>query len=96
MSARPLGSLSPSPVYQREEVTYDFFRSKGFGFYLFWFVVIALILWAVFYFGKFGFVQKTDASGAKTGVADGSKSLLWAVVISLVIVLIIWAVQSSH
>ena len=61
----------------------------GFGFYLIWFLVIAIITWLVLYSLKPQFVLKTDDSGD----VDTAKVLLWSVVIGLVGIILIWIVR---
>ena len=93
--ASRLGRLAPRPAVYEETETYDIFRARNFGYYFVWFIVVAVVLWLIFYFGNPKFVQNKNPDGTPTGVANGGKALLWAVIIALIVVLIIWLFQSA-
>lgn len=84
---RPLGDLARDAQYQQDV---NYYMGKGASNLLIWFVVLALIFWAVLYFFKPKVVQKVGLDGRPTGVSDVGKSLLGGLLIALLIVLIIW------
>lgn len=61
----------------------------GFGFYLIWFLIIAVITWLVLYSLKPGFVIKDDGSGD----VDTAKVLIASIVVGLIFVILIWVVR---
>lgn len=61
--------------------------------YLFWFVIIAIIVWFLLFSLKPDFVQKKDENGNPTGEVDHGRVLLSAIIIALIICFIIWIFQ---
>ncbi len=51
-------------------------------------IVLTLLLWAVFYYGNFAFVQKKLPNGQTTGRADASMSFWWALIIAAILTVI--------
>lgn len=89
---QPISSLAPYPAAASAS-----YMSGGVANLILWFVIIAIVAWFLMYFLKWPtFVQKVDAQGQPTGVADAGKSLLAAVILALIIVLIIWLFRSSR
>jgi len=68
-------------------------HGNNWWFYLFWFLVIGVIVWFLLFALKPDFVQKEDHDNNKTGEVDQGKVLLWAVVISLIAVFLMWLFQ---
>lgn len=64
---------------------------SGFGVYLLWFIVIAVLIWLILYSLRPTWVV-VDDDPAKV---DSGRLLLAALIISFIIVIIIWAVRSS-
>nr|QBK90385.1 MAG: membrane protein [Pithovirus LCPAC103] len=58
-----------------------------------WFIIIAVIVWFILVSTKPTWVQKTDENGITTGEVDQGRALLWAVIIALIIVVVIWLVR---
>lgn len=69
--------------------------SRNWWFYLFWFLVVGLIFWFLLFALKPDFVQKDDHDGNPTGEVDQGKVLLWAVIIALIAVFLMWIFQSG-
>ena len=87
---QPISSLAPHPATAGSS-----YMSGGASNLLLWFVIIVLIAWFLMYFLKWPtFVQKVNAQGQPTGVADAGRSLLAAVILALIIILIIWLFRS--
>jgi flagellar biosynthesis protein FlhB len=63
---------------------------KDFLHYLIYFIVVAIIVYLIFYFLKFDFVQSRDSTGALTGNLDQSKAIIWSIVIALIFVLLVY------
>ena len=63
---------------------------NNWWFYLFWFLVIGIIVWFLLFALKPDFVQKEDEEDNPTGEVDQGKVLLWAVIISLVSIFLVW------
>lgn len=85
--SQPLGSLGVNqPVSY--PATYGYM--DGFGFYLVWFLIIAVVAWIVLFSLKPDFVRKLD------GELDAGKVLLWAVIIGLIGIFIIWLVKKCN
>lgn len=89
MSQKPLSSLAKECMDQShaQEHHHD---HTGYWFYLFWFLVIGIIVWFLLFSLKPDFVQETDHHDNATGELDQGKVLLWAVIISLIAVFLIW------
>jgi hypothetical protein len=64
-------------------------KPKGFGFYLLWFVIVALVAWFILYLWKPSWVQKTGVPGE----LDGGKVLTWSLIFALIVTLIVWLFQ---
>ena len=90
MSRQSIRSLSPPEHEYIVESSYSLNRS---GHYFLLFVVLAVILWIIFYVWKPTFFQKTGPAGNPTGEANGGKILLWALGVSLILTLIIWLIR---
>ena len=90
-----LRGLAPRPAVYEETETYDVFKAHHFGYYFVWFIIIAVVLWLIFYFGNPKFVQNKNPDGTPSGTANGGKALLWAVIIALIVVILIWLFQSA-
>ena len=58
-----------------------------------WFIIIAVIVWFILVSTKPTWVQKRDDDGVTTGEVDQGRALLWAVIIALIIVVVIWLVR---
>lgn len=59
-----------------------------------WFIVIAVIVWFVLYALKPAFVQNCNALGQPDGCVSPARVLLWAILIALLIVIIIWLLRA--
>ena len=66
---------------------------NGWWFYLFWFLIIGIIVWFLLFALKPDFVQKDDDDYNSTGEVDQGKVLLWAVIIALIAVFLVWVFQ---
>lgn len=89
--SQPLGSLGVNqPPVTYAPVTYGGGYMDGFGFYLVWFLIIAVVAWIVLFSLKPDFVRKAD------GELDAGKVLLWAVIIGLIGIFIIWLVKKCN
>ncbi len=82
---QPLSSLGVNPQYQCNTGMMD-----GFGFYAVWFLIIAVVAWLVLYSVKPDFVKKPD------GELDTGKVLLWAVIIGLIGIFLIWLIKKTN
>ncbi len=63
----------------------------GFGVYLLWFIVIAVLIWLILYSLRPQWVLVDDEPTR----VDSGRLLLAALVIAFIIVVIIWAVRSA-
>ena len=59
-------------------------------FYLFWFLVIGIIVWFLLFALKPDFVQKEDDDDNVTGEVDQGKVLVWAIIIALIAIFLVW------
>lgn len=83
-----LDSLSlERPASSYRKMDHDGGCAGGFGFYLVWFLIIAIISWIVLFSIKPDFVKKSD------GTVDTAKVLLWSVIIGLIGIFIIWLIK---
>lgn len=62
---------------------------------LVWFLVIAAIIWGLFAIFKPTWVQKKDLNGFPIGELDQSKAIIYALIISLLIVGILYVVKRN-
>ncbi len=85
--SQPLGSLGANPPIAYTTTSYGM---DGFGFYLVWFLIIAVVAWIVLFSLKPDFVKKPD------GEIDAGKVILWAVIIGLIGIFIIWLVKRCN
>ena len=89
---QPIASLAPHP----STVSGAPLMKGSATNLLIWFVIIAIVAWFIMYFTKWPtFIQKVNAQGQPTGVADAGRALLAAVILALIIVLIIWLFRSN-
>jgi heme/copper-type cytochrome/quinol oxidase subunit 2 len=94
MSQKPISSLAkevmnkPAHHQASKHGCYN-----DWWFYLFWFLIVAVIAWFLLFALKPDFVQKDDDNENPTGEVDQGKVLLWAVIIGLVAVFLIWIFQ---
>jgi heme/copper-type cytochrome/quinol oxidase subunit 2 len=92
MSQKPISSLAKECM--DEPMMKDHHDHCGYGnnwwFYLFWFLVIGIIVWFLLFALKPDFVQKDDDDYNPTGEVDQGKVLLWAVIIALIAIFLIW------
>jgi len=84
---QPLGSLGINPHMGYASAGYGNGCMDGFGFYLVWFLIIAVVAWIILFSLQPDFVRKPD------GTLDAGKTLLWAVIIGLIGIFIIWLVK---
>ena len=68
-------------------------KENNWWFYLFWFLVIGVIVWFLLFALKPDFVQNEDDDHNATGEVDQGKVLLYAVVIALIAIFLIWVFQ---
>ncbi len=66
-------------------------HNGGFGVYLLWFIVIAVLIWLILYSLRPTWVVLED----DTTKVDSGRLLLAALIIAFIIVIIIWAVRSA-
>lgn len=97
---RPIPVLHEEVDFHKHHVHHEHHEHKeecGVGnnwwFYLFWFLVIGIIVWFLLFALKPDFVQKDDYDDNPTGDVDQGKVLLWAVIISLVVIFLVWVFQ---
>jgi hypothetical protein len=90
-SAQPLSALAATPVAVAP-VSYS--MTSGWGAYVLWFIIIAVITWFILYSLRPTWVQQTT-NGTPNGQVDAGRVLLWSVVIALIVVLIVWLIRSS-
>ena len=67
--------------------------SYWFGFIL-GFILLAVIIALLLAAAKPTWIQNTDADGQPDGTVNAGKVVLWAVIVSLFVILIIWIVLS--
>ncbi len=95
MSQKPISSLAKECM--EESMVHEHYDNCGVGnnwwFYLFWFLVIGIIVWFLLFALKPDFVQKEDDDSNVTGEVDQGKVLLWAVIISLIAIFLVWIFQ---
>jgi hypothetical protein len=70
--------------------------SEGPSHLLIWFIVLALIFWALLYWLNPAAVQRVGLDGNPTGTVDVTKALLGAVIIALIIVLVMWLFKACQ
>jgi hypothetical protein len=88
-SAQPLSALAATPVDNN-----GYNMKKGWGTYVLWFIIIAVIAWFILYSLRPTWVQQ-ETNGSPNGQVDAGKVLLWAIVIALIVVLLVWLIRSS-
>ena len=95
MSQKPISSLARECMEKPMEKEPYGYAGCGYGwwFYLFWFLIVGVIVWFLLFALKPDFVQKDDDDYKYTGEVDQGKVLLWAVIIALIAVFLIWIFQ---
>ena len=95
MSQKPISSLAKECLENTVAKEHHDHCSTGNGwwFYLFWFLIIGIIVWFLLFALKPDFVQKDDDDHNSTGEVDQGKVLLWAVIIALIAIFLIWIFQ---
>lgn len=89
MSQKPISSLAKECMDMSHAHEHHHHRS-GWWFFLFWFLVIGIIVWFLLFALNPDFVQETDHRDQPTGELDQGKALLWAVIIALIAIFLIW------
>lgn len=64
-------------------------KGKGFGYYLLWLIVVAIIVWMILYFWNPTWTQLN-------GQRDGGRVLLLSLITGLIITLFIWLFQANR
>lgn len=92
LSQKPISSLAKECLDHSMEREHHHHCETGNGwwFYLFWFLVIGIIVWFLLFALKPDFVQCDNDDHSPDGKVDQGKVLLWAVVISLIAIFLIW------
>ena len=93
MSQKPISSLAKECMDHAASKHSHDDCGNNWWFYLFWFLVIGVIVWFLLFALKPDFVQKEDDDYNHTGECDQGRVLLWAVIISLIAVFLIWIFQ---
>ena len=98
LSQKPISSLAKECM--NDTVAHDHHdhhdhcgTGNNWWFYLFWFLVIGIIVWFLLFALKPDFVQKEDDDSNATGEVDQGKVLLYAVIIALVAIFLVWLFQ---
>jgi hypothetical protein len=84
--SQPLGSLGVNPQ-MTQHMQYGYGCMDGFGFYLIWFLIIAIVTWVILYSVRPNWVLQAD------GELNAGKVLLWSVVVGLIGIFIIWLIR---
>lgn len=99
MSQKPISSLAKECMEKstahHEHHDHHAYRS-GWWFYLFWFLIIGIIVWFLLFSLNPDFVQKTECDDEPTGEVDNGKVLLWAVIIALIAVFLVWVFRWGY
>ena len=98
MSQKPISSLAKECLensVERERTTHCG-SGNGWWFYLFWFLIIGIIVWFLLFALKPDFVQKSDDDHNCNGEVDQGRVLLWAVIIALIAIFLIWIFQWGY
>jgi|SRR5581483_4585231 len=82
--SQPLGCLS---VTSQPVCASSYSCMDGFGFYLIWFLILAIIAWIVIWSIKPDWILNLDGS------VNAGKVLLWSIVIGLIGIFIIWLIK---
>lgn len=95
LSQKPISSLAKECMAQSPVKDHHDHCATGnnWWFYLFWFLVIGIVVWFLLFALKPDFVQKERHDGSPNGEVDQGKVLLWAVVIALIAIFLIWIFQ---
>jgi hypothetical protein len=95
-AAQPLSALAATPVVAAPAcgVQSTYYMTAGWGAYVLWFLIIAVITWFILYSLRPTWVQQ-QTNNVPNGQVDAGKTLLWSVIIALIIVLIVWLIRSS-
>ena len=94
MSQKPISSLAKECMDHAANKHHDHYDcGNNWWFYLFWFLVIGVVVWFLLFALKPDFVQKEDEDFNHTGEVDQGRVLLWAVIIALIAVFLIWIFQ---
>ena len=95
MSQKPISCLAEECMKGDHHDHHDHRHEYGNGwwFYLFWFLIVGIIVWFLLFALKPDFVLKTDEDDHETGEIDQGKVLLWAVIIALIVVFLVWIFQ---
>jgi len=64
------------------------------GFLIAW-IVLTIIIFFIFYCGRFTFCCGRDSAGDCTDTVDCGKALLWSIFIALIILIIFWAIFAA-
>jgi len=76
--------------YNEQKTKHAILRKDSFLHYLLFFIILAVVLYLIFYFFKFSFVQNKDLTGAPTGDVNQGKAIGWSIIISLIIVALVY------
>ena len=91
LSQKPISSLAKECLEHSVEREHTHCGTgNGWWFYLFWFLIVGIIVWFLLFALKPDFVQKNDDNRDCTGEVDQGKVLLWAVIIALIAIFLIW------
>ncbi len=101
MSQKPISSLAKECAKQHaSDYLHEDCHGRGWWFYLFWFLVVGIITWFLLFALRPDFVLKCDDKRSKSrsecrrdDEVDQGKVLLWAVVIALIAVFLLWLFQ---
>ncbi len=93
----PIDTLAPGEVIVETPVYTNVHADRGTSVtnLIVWFIIIAVIVWALFALFRPTWVQRRDITGVPLGELDQSRAIIYSLIIALIIVGLVYVFRRN-